>query len=255
MITVVKVGGGVVEDQGSLTQLLDAFTAIPGPKVLVHGGGRLATSMASRLGLETKMIDGRRVTDAEMLEVVMMTYGGLVNKRIVAALQAREVNAVGLTGADMNIMRSERRPLRNGIDYGYVGDVTKTDARALQQLITQGYTPVLAPLTHDGKGNVLNTNADTIATEAATALAQEDEVRLVFCFEHAGVLSDPQDEQSVMDCITPEDYEQLKAEGIVSGGMIPKIDNAFAALQKGVKEVVITSPENMSKGTLITLAL
>lgn len=255
MMTVVKVGGAVVENATSLAQLLDAFIALPGPKVLVHGGGRMATSLAARLGLKTTMIDGRRVTDAEMLEVVTMTYGGLINKRIVAALQARDVNAIGLTGADMNILLANRRPPRDGIDYGFVGDITATDARALQQLLQQGYTPVIAPLTHDGQGSLLNTNADTIATEVACALAQDDKaVRLIFCFEHAGVLSDPNNEQSVIERITPDSYRQLRADGIVSGGMLPKIDNAFAALHRGVGEVIITSPDHLNAGTVFSIA-
>jgi acetylglutamate kinase len=170
-ITIVKVGGAIVEDDQRLPQLLQAFAAISGPKILVHGGGRSATKIAAALGIESHMVDGRRITDAEMLRVVTMVYGGLVNKQLVARLQALGVNAVGLTGADIDVIRSHKRPLRNGIDYGFVGDVDRVDAPRLAQLLHEGITPVLAPLTHDGMGHLLNTNADTIASETASALA------------------------------------------------------------------------------------
>lgn len=246
-LTIVKVGGKIVETPDTLNQLLQRFSALEGQKVLVHGGGRTATDVAAQLGVETRMVDGRRITDAEMLRVVTMVYGGLVNKNVVAKLQACGVNALGLTGADMNVIRSHRRPLKNGIDYGYVGDVDKVDADRLQLLIDAGITPVMAPLTHNGEGDLLNTNADTIAAETAKALAQHYEVALVYCFEHTGVLADANDEASVIRRITPQTFEQLKADGIVSGGMLPKIENSLMAVKAGVKRVVITRADSIGK--------
>ena len=248
-LTVVKVGGKIVEDEESLQQLLRDFSAIEGAKVLVHGGGRSATKIAAELGIESTMIGGRRVTDAEMLKVVTMVYGGLVNKNIVARLQACGINALGLTGADMNVMLSHKRPLKKVkmddgteqmVDFGFVGDVDQCDGKMLATLIGEGVVPVMAPLTHDKQGNLLNTNADTIAGETAKALAPFYEVTLMYSFEHAGVLTDPEDEASVIPHITAESFEQLKADGTVSGGMIPKIENAFSAIDAGVKQVIIT---------------
>lgn len=248
-LNVIKVGGGVVEDESTLSRLLDVFSALPGDKVLVHGGGRSATNMASRLGIESRMVGGRRVTDEAMLQVVTMVYGGLVNKNIVARLQARDVNALGLTGADMDLMRSHRRPLKpmvmedgttRMVDYGYVGDVDSTHGDLLANLIAQGVVPVVAPLTHDGEGCLLNTNADTIAGEVACALAPFYEVTLTFCFEKRGVLRDADDDLSVIPHITRHDFETLKAQGIVSGGMLPKLENAFHSIDRGVRRVVIT---------------
>lgn len=238
-LTILKVGGKIVETPALLQQLLTDFAQIEGCKILVHGGGRTATDMATRLGIETHMVDGRRITDADMLRVVTMVYGGLVNKTLVAQLQSRGVNAIGLTGADMNVIRSHRRPLKNGIDYGFVGDVDKVDAERLALLLDAGITPVMAPLTHDGEGHLLNTNADTIASETAKAMAARYEVTLIYSFEHAGVLTNPDDEQSVIPTITAETFEQLKADGIVSGGMLPKLENCLAAVAAGVKKVVI----------------
>ena len=238
-ITVIKVGGKIVEEEVSLAALLDRFAAIEGRKVLIHGGGRSATRIAERLGIESKMVDGRRITDAETLKVVTMVYGGLVNKNIVAQLQARGINALGLTGADCNIITAHKRPVKT-IDYGFVGDVECADGAMLARLIEQGITPIVAPLTHDGKGNMLNTNADTMAAETAKALAAHYEVTLIYCFEFPGVMRDPEDTDSLIGTITRESYRTLLADGIVSGGMIPKIDNAFNAIENGVKEVIIT---------------
>ena len=243
-ITVYKVGGKIVEEAASLSALLDEFLTIEGRKVLVHGGGRSATKVAAQLGVETKMIDGRRITDAEMLKVVTMVYGGLVNKNIVAQLQARGVNALGLTGADMNVLLSHKRPLtKEGIDYGFVGDIDKGDGRILSSLIEQGVVPVMAPLTHDGKGNLLNTNADTIAAETAKALSHYYDVSLVYCFEKDGVLRNPDDDSSVIPLIAKEDFKALVDEGIVSDGMIPKLQNAFNALDAGIARVFINKTE------------
>ena len=238
-ITVIKVGGKIVEEEVSLAALLDRFAAIEGRKVLIHGGGRSATRIAERLGIESRMVDGRRITDAETLKVVTMVYGGLVNKNIVAQLQARGINALGLTGADCNIITAHKRPVKT-IDYGFVGDVECADGAMLAKLIEQGITPIVAPLTHDGKGNMLNTNADTMAAETAKALAAHYQVTLIYCFEFPGVMRDPEDTDSLIGTITRESYCTLLAEGIVSGGMIPKIDNAFNAIENGVKEVIIT---------------
>ena len=239
-LTIVKVGGAVVEDELQLSQLLRDFSAIEGRKVLVHGGGRKATKMAERLGIETKMVNGRRITDTDMLEVVTMVYGGLVNKNLVARLQANGVNAIGLTGADANAICSHKRPLKDGVDYGWVGDVDSVAYDTLGQLIEAGITPVMAPLTHDGEGHILNTNADTIASETAKGLAHLYDVTLIFSFEKKGVLSNPDDDESVIPTITHDDFERYKADGTISGGMLPKIENALSAVDAGVSRVIIT---------------
>lgn len=238
-LTVIKVGGKIVEEDVTLNRLLDDFAAIEGHKVLVHGGGRSATKLATQLGVESKMVNGRRITDAETLKVVTMVYGGLVNKNIVAGLQARGVNALGLTGADMNVIRSVKRPVQE-VDYGFVGDVEKVDASLLSDLIHKGVVPVMAPLTHDGKGHMLNTNADTIAGETAKALSEFFDVTLVFCFEKKGVLRDENDDDSVIPQITPDEFRCYVEDGVIQGGMIPKLENSFAAIHAGVTEVVIT---------------
>lgn len=239
-VTIVKVGGAIVEDNEQLAQLLTDFAAIPGKKVLVHGGGRRATKVAAALGIESKMVNGRRITDEQMLEVVTMVYGGLVNKNLVAKLQAKGVNALGLTGADMDVIHSHKRPVKDGVDFGYVGDVERANGKMLQTLIQEGITPVMAPLTHDGNGNILNTNADTIASETAKALAPYYDVTLIYSFEKKGVLSNPDDDNSVIPVITRTDFEKYQADGTIGGGMIPKIENALAAVDAGVKEVIIT---------------
>ena len=227
-LTIVKVGGAVVEDEAQLTQLLKDFSAIEGRKVLVHGGGRRATQVASQLGIESKMVNGRRITDTDMLSVVTMVYGGLVNKNLVARLQANGVNALGLTGADINVIRSHKRPIKDGIDYGFVGDVDQADGSMLSRLIEEGITPVMAPLTHDGEGHILNTNAPYY------------DVTLIFSFEKKGVLSNPDDDDSVIPTITHADFIKYKADGTISGGMLPKIDNALSAIDAGVSRVIIT---------------
>lgn len=248
-LTIIKVGGKIVEEETTLQQLLDNFSAIEGKKLLVHGGGRSATKLAAQMGIESVMIDGRRVTDADMLQVVTMVYGGLVNKNIVARLQACGINALGLTGADMNVILSHKRPPKSikaadgteqTVDFGYVGDVDKANGEGLAEIIRQGITPVMAPLTHDGKGTLLNTNADTIAATTAKALAPHFDVTLIYTFEHAGVLRDPDDEDSLIPHIDKELFQQYKSDGTVSGGMIPKIENALEAIGAGVKKVIIT---------------
>lgn len=251
-LTVIKVGGKIVEEPETLNQLLADFSAIEGYKVLVHGGGRSATKLAAQLGIESKMVNGRRITDAETLKVVTMVYGGLVNKNIVAGLQAKGVNAMGLTGADMNVIRSVKRPVKD-VDYGFVGDVQQVNAELLGDLIRRGVVPVMAPLTHDGQGSMLNTNADTIAGETAKALAQLFDVTLVFCFEKKGVLSDENDDDSVIPVITPLEFKQYVEQGVIQGGMIPKLENSFSAIDAGVSQVVITlaSAINGQGGTII----
>ena len=251
-LTVIKVGGKIVEEEATLNQLLADFSAIEGYKVLVHGGGRSATKLAAQLGIESKMVNGRRITDAETLKVVTMVYGGLVNKSIVAGLQAKGVNAMGLTGADMNVMRSVKRPVKD-VDYGFVGDVEEVNADLLGNLIRQGVVPVMAPLTHDGKGSMLNTNADTIAGETARALAKLFDVTLVYCFEKKGVLSDENDDDSVIPVITPELFKEYVDKGVIQGGMIPKLENSFSAIDAGVSQVVITlaSAIHQQGGTVI----
>ena len=272
-LTIVKVGGAVVEDEAQLAQLLKDFSAIPGRKVLVHGGGRRATRVAEKLGIETQMVNGRRITDASMLEVVTMVYGGLVNKNLVARLQACGVNALGLTGADIDVIRSHKRPPvtlpsiqgslptgegggRGLVDYGFVGDVDRADGQMLHTLIEAGITPVMAPLTHDGEGHILNTNADTIASETAKALAPFYDVTLIFSFEKRGVLARPDDDDSVIPVITRPLFQQYVAEGTISGGMIPKIENALAAVDAGVARVVITLATAIdgNSGTVIRLS-
>ncbi len=245
-LTLVKVGGKIVEEHASLKQLLEDFTKIEGHKVLVHGGGRSATKMAERLGVESKMVNGRRITDEETLKIVTMVYGGLVNKNVVAQLQALGVNALGLTGADMNLIRSEKRPVTNGIDYGYVGDVKQVNTDLLASLIAQGVVPVLAPLTHDKHGQLLNTNADTIAGETAKALARVFDVTLIFCFEKNGVLMDENDDDSVINNLDKTDFEKLVREGVIQGGMIPKLENSFSAIDAGVTEIIITKASSVA---------
>lgn len=244
-ITIIKVGGKIVEENESLEQLLKDFSHIEGFKILVHGGGRSATKMAESLGIESKMVNGRRITDREMLKVVTMVYGGLVNKNIVAGLQALGVNALGLTGADLNLIRSEKRSVGD-IDYGFVGDVKEVNTQCLASLISQGIIPILAPLTHDNKGNILNTNADTIAGETAKALAKEFDVRLVYCFEKKGVLMCENDDDSIIPRLNKAQFEQYVQQGVIQGGMIPKLENAFASLDAGVKEVIITNASEIN---------
>lgn len=241
-LTLIKVGGKIVEEEATLHALLDRFANLPGHKVLVHGGGRSATQLATRLGIESRMVEGRRITDAETLNVVTMVYGGLVNKRIVANLQARGLNALGLTGADMDVIRSIKRPVKE-VDYGFVGDVKQVNADLLADLIAKGVVPVMAPLTHDGQGHLLNTNADTIAGETAKALARHFEVTLVYCFEKRGVLRSENDDNSVIPTIDRPSFQQLVSEGIIQGGMIPKVENSLQAVEAGVKAVIITKAD------------
>jgi acetylglutamate kinase len=253
-LTIVKVGGKVVENPETLSAFLIEFKKISGNKILVHGGGVTATEIATKLGIETKMIDGRRITSAETLEVVIMVYAGLINKKIVSGLQALGSNAVGLTGADLDVVKARKRKHAE-IDYGFVGDVEDVNTKELRLLLDESVIPVIAPITHDGNGQLLNTNADTIASAMATELSNYYNVYLVFCFDKKGVLSDQNNEDSVISYITIDNFEELKEAGTVDSGMIPKLENGFNAKKNGVKEVIITNALNIStgKGTRLLL--
>ncbi len=248
-LTIVKVGGAIVDNPTQMATLLGEFSRKEGLKILVHGGGRRATEMASQLGMPTRMVDGRRVTDEATLELVTMVYGGM-NKNIVARLLPLGVRAVGLTGADMGIVRAVKRP-RGEVDYGYVGDVEEVDGERLSWLLREGVTPVVAPLTVDADGQLLNTNADTVASAVAVTMAKEYEVELVYVMEKAGVLADEKNPHSLIRRITRGIYEELKTRGMVTGGMVPKVENALEAVDAGVKEVRITSYEDLSGGTIV----
>lgn len=255
-INVIKIGGNVIDNPEALAAFVERFAKIPGDKVLIHGGGKEATRMSARLGIETQMIEGRRVTDRATLDIVTMVYAGLVNKRIVAMLQANGCNAIGLSGADGNAIKAVRRPAQP-IDYGFVGDIDPADVndKLIGSLLDNGLTPVFCAITHDGDGNLLNCNADTVASFVAIACSRLGNTSLTFCFEKAGVLADIDDESSVIRSITSECYAQLKKDGIVSGGMIPKVDNAFKAIARGVDKVIIKSSDDIlsDAGTCISL--
>lgn len=244
LLNVIKIGGNVIDDPQKLDKFLRDFSLLPGNKILIHGGGKIATKIAEKLGIETQMVEGRRITDKPMLEVVTMVYGGLVNKQIVASLQSKNCNAIGLTGADGGAILAKKRPVKS-IDYGFVGDIEKVNSSFIENLLENGVAPVFAPLTYDIDGNMLNTNADTQASAIAVGLSQDFEVNLVYCFEKKGVLLDAEDDDSVISEIRPDYYEELKASGAIFAGMIPKLDNAFAALEKGVKKVTICQAEQL----------
>lgn len=257
MVTLLKIGGNVLDSPQTLSFVLNAFAAFREPALLVHGGGKIASELMRKMGIEPVMVDGRRITDSATLDVVTMVYGGLINKQLVATLQAKGCNAIGLTGADANLIPAQKRAV-GAVDYGFVGDLipSRIDAGRLKLLLDAGLTPVLAPLTHDEAGSMLNTNADTIASSVAVALSRLCEVRLVYCFEKNGVLRNPTDDSSVIPEIDEALFAELKASGAVSAGMIPKLDNAFQALSAGVREVVICGPDafrsvNPVQGTVI----
>ncbi len=243
---VVKIGGNIIDNEAALASFLSVFASVPGKKILVHGGGKLATQLAGKLGVEQQMIEGRRITDAETLKIVTMVYAGFINKNIVAQLQANGCNAIGLSGADGNMIRAHKR-LHTTIDYGFAGDIDKVNAVFMQNLLEQNITIVAAPITHDAKGQLLNTNADTIAQEIAKALSGTYSVQLIYSFEKKGVLSDVNDEHSVIAGINAEKYATLKAEQKIFAGMIPKLDNAFSALQSGVSKVIIGKAEELEQ--------
>ena len=237
---IIKIGGNVLDNEDALAQFLKDFSSIQSPKILVHGGGKIATRLGDQLGIVSKYHEGRRITDNDTIDLVTMVYGGLVNKQLVAKLQALSCNAIGLTGADGNLIPARKRPVKS-IDYGWVGDIDDLQPRLKdwQSLLQAGFVPVLAPLTHDGEGHILNTNADTIASSVAVLLSAVYDVRLLYCFEKKGVLENVEDESSVIPLITRTTYAALKAENKLFAGIIPKIDNAFAAIDAGVKEVLI----------------
>lgn len=241
---VIKIGGNIVDDEEKLAAFLKTFAAINGKKILVHGGGKIAAKLASQLGIPQQMVEGRRITDAETLKVVTMVYAGLINKNIVAQLQAKNCNAVGLSGADGNAVLAHKRAVKD-LDYGFAGDVDEVNAPFLQNLLQQDISLVLSPITHDNQGKLLNTNADTIAQEVAKAMANFYEITLVYSFEKSGVLLHADDDASVIPFINADKYKSLKKEGLVFAGMIPKLDNAFSALQSGVKKVAIGKAENL----------
>lgn len=243
-ITVIKIGGNVIDNQIALDRFVAALAAMEGAKILIHGGGKLATRMAERMEIPVQMIDGRRITDKATLDIVTMVYAGLVNKQIVAALQACGCNALGLSGADGNIVRAHRRAPAP-IDYGFVGDIDSVDSALLKTLLEAGITPVFSAIMHDGKGSLLNCNADSVATAVALGAAAIAPTDLVFCFEKRGVLRDAEDEDSVIARITAENYTSLKAEGVVKGGMLPKIENALKAVAAGVRSVQIKHADDL----------
>ena len=254
-ITVVKIGGNVIDNEVALERFVKDFAQLPSPKVLIHGGGKLATRLAEKLEIPTTMIEGRRVTDAETLNIVTMVYAGLINKRVVAMLQAEGCNALGFSGADGNMIPAVKRN-PEPLDYGFVGDIdaSKINAELLATLLESGVTPVFCAITHDGKGSLLNSNADSVASAVAVASASIAETDRVFCFEKQGVLRDVEDDSSVISLITRADYPSLRNEGIISKGMIPKIDNAFRAIESGVASVAIKHSEcvaDSTKGTTI----
>ncbi len=254
----VKIGGNIIDNPEACAAFLEAFARLPSPKILVHGGGKIATQTAAQLGIETNMVDGRRITDRAMLDVVTMVYGGLVNKNLVAQLQANGCNAIGLTGADGGIIRSVKRPVKT-IDYGFVGDIEEVNAGQLQSLLNSGLVPVIAPLTYSHEGLLLNTNADTMASATAVALAGTYSVNLVYCFEKKGVLSDPDDDEAVIPKLNPDTYATYKGTGVINKGMIPKLDNAFVALESGVGRVTICHANDLraaaagEAGTVLSL--
>jgi acetylglutamate kinase len=240
-LSIVKIGGNIIEDEIALNAFLKLFSNLKGKKILVHGGGKRATYIASKLGIESKMINGRRITDAETLEVITMVYGGLVNKNMVAKLQALNTNAIGLTGADINSIKSEKRPVKE-IDYGFVGDVKQV----AHKLIQADFTPVFCAITHDGNGQLLNTNADTITSQVAVGMSNLYETSIYYCFELNGVLEDINDKNSVIKHIDSNIYKDLLAQGIIADGMLPKLENCFDALRGGVNTI------NMGNTSMLT---
>ena len=245
-LSIVKIGGNIIEDSNSLLTFLKLFSNLKGKKILVHGGGKRATHIASKLGIESKMINGRRITDAETLEVITMVYGGLVNKNIVAKLQALSIDAIGLTGADINSIQSDIRPVKD-INYGYVGDVKKIESNSIDKLIEANFTPIFCAITHNGKGQLLNTNADTIANKIASRMSNKYETSIYYCFELNGVLKDINDENSVIKDLNFDSYNNLLKDGIIADGMLPKLYNCFDALKNGVSKIYLGNTSIFSK--------
>jgi len=241
---IIKIGGNIIDDEEKLSAFLKDFAEVKGYKILVHGGGKLATQLADQLGVQQQMVNGRRITDAHTLKIVTMVYAGYINKNIVAQLQKNSCNAIGLSGADGNAIQAHKR-INTSTDYGFAGDIDVVNVRLLQTLLQQELTIVLCPITHNNQGQLLNTNADTIAQETAKALSQSYDVQLIYSFEKAGVLKDADNDQTVINQINPPYYSQLKEQGVIYAGMLPKLDNAFAAVSNGVKKVIIGKAENL----------
>ncbi|WP_339342255.1 acetylglutamate kinase [uncultured Polaribacter sp.] len=235
-LSIIKIGGNIIEDDTSLNAFLKLFSNLEGKKILVHGGGKRATAMASKLGIESKMVNGRRITDKETLEVITMVYGGLVNKNMVAKLQALQIDAIGLTGADINSIKSNKRQVTN-IDYGFVGDVKEVASNSIDRLIKANFTPVFCAITHDGNGQLLNTNADTIASKVAIGMSKKYDTTIYYCFELNGVLRDINDQNSVIKYLNINTYNKLLKDGNIADGMLPKLENCFDALKNGVSKV------------------
>lgn len=252
-LRIIKIGGNIIDHPHQLAEFLTDFAKLEGNTILIHGGGKIATEMAKEMGIQTQMIDGRRVTDEASLRIVSMVYAGWINKSIVAKLQGLGLNALGLSGPDGRLIIGKKRNA-TPIDYGYVGDIEKVDGAAIQQFLSMGYHPIFAPITADLSGQLLNTNADTMAQALAIALSEYYQVHLIYCFEKQGVLLDPENETSVITNIDQMSFEELKTKGIISAGMIPKLENALKAISQGVHEVQITHAKNLtspSKGTSI----
>ncbi|MFB9053416.1 acetylglutamate kinase [Formosa undariae] len=241
-LKVVKIGGNIIDDDIALADFLKGFAAIDGPKILVHGGGKLATKMAKSMNIEVQMVDGRRITDADTLDIITMVYGGKINKNIIAQLQANKCNSVGFTGADGNVIVSEKRPVKT-IDYGFVGDVKQVNTKVPKVLLENDITPVFCAITHNENGQLLNTNADTVTSELAIAFADLYQVELYYCFEKDGVLLDVNDSSSVIEDINTSNYATLKADGVITDGMLPKLDNCFYAISNHVSKVCLGKPE------------
>lgn len=255
-LSVVKIGGNVIENPVELDKFLDLFSKMEGPKILVHGGGKLATQLAGKLGIQSKLVNGRRITDGESIDVITMVYGGLTNKSIVAKLQANKCNAIGLSGADGDAIQAHKRPVKE-IDYGFVGDIDGINSKLISALLNEGLTPVFCALSHDGKGQILNTNADTIASEIAIGMGKEYDTTLYYCFEKKGVLLDIKDDNSVVKHIDAKKYQELLDQKIIADGMLPKLENCYHALHHNVNEVCLGAIEMIKKNadlyTSITL--
>ena len=247
-LSIVKIGGNVIEDENALDIFLTAFSKLVGLKILVHGGGKLATQFAAKLGVESKMIDGRRITDTETIDIITMVYGGLANKKIVAQLQSKKINAIGLSGADGNSIQAHKRPVKD-IDYGFVGDIDGVNSDLLKNILSINLTPVFCALSHDGSGQLLNTNADTIASEIAIGMASIFDTTLYYCFEKKGVLLDITDDYSVVKNINTAKYKELLSQGIIADGMLPKLHNCFHALENDVQKVCLGDDSMLDKNS------
>ena len=247
-LKIVKIGGNIIDDADALDAFLEQFSVMEAPKLLVHGGGKLASQLATKMEVEVKMVQGRRITDADTLDIITMVYAGKINKNIVVKLQSLDCNAIGFTGADGNTIISVKRPVKD-VDYGFVGDVETVNTEILELLMDQGIAPIFCAITHDKEGHLLNTNADTIASELAIGFAKKYSVELYYCFEKNGVLRDIHDDESVVETITESIYQDLLFEGIIADGMLPKLNNCFHAIHKNVTKVCIGKPNMLTQPT------